>query len=72
MAVAKAANSLPGFTSTPTVASPFAGTVTVAPSAAADAAPVYAISTPLPRQSVELPVKYPPSTFSDRAWELSS
>ena len=58
--------------STPTVASPKAGTVTVAPSAEADAAPEYVISTPRPRQSEECSVKKPPSTISDRAWELSS
>ena len=56
----------------PTVASPLAGTVTVAPSADADAAPEYAISTPLPRQSEECSVKNTPSTISDSACELSS
>ena len=58
--------------SMPTVASPLAGTVTVAPSADADAAPEYVISTPRPRQSEECCVKKPPSTISERACELSS
>ena len=47
---------------------PEAGTVTVAPSPEADAAPEYVNSTPRPRQSEECSVKNPPSTISDRAW----
>ena len=66
------ANSDPGAMSTPMVASPFAGTVTAAPSPAPDAAPLYDTATPRPRQSEECSVKNPPSTISDRAWELSS
>jgi len=53
------ANWLPGVTSIPTVASPLAGTVTLLLEKET--------LTPLPFQSVELPVKRPPEMFSDRA-----
>jgi hypothetical protein len=46
-------------TSIPTVASPLAGTVTLLLEKET--------LTPLPFQSVELPVKRPPEMFSDRA-----
>ena len=53
------ANWLPGVTSIPTVASPLAGTVTLLLEKET--------LTPLPFQSVELPVKRPPEMFSDKA-----